>query len=309
MSSSDVSAPHLRDALPEIPWRESDAAHWIRMPWTKLEQYYQQLSLASLVGAEARGAWPIWQALRLDPRSREAHRFTQVLIDEALDTDQGLDELLFRVHAVVDTLLRALPLVTQSESPAMSQQSRLVMRRAACLTTAIALLYHEHSAWRDPVTPCGNRWAIKQRLRELIREAQPFRLDFIDVDHFKEVNDRWGHWVGDSVLLALVHAWQNRLPPCSWLGRWGGDEFLLLTSSEGLNYPISLMLCQPVTVLSDGHRQITVHASVGTSEYPRDGQTVAALMQRADERLYAAKRQRGTPWSPSPGDSAKEEMP
>jgi diguanylate cyclase len=87
----------------------------------------------------------------------------------------------------------------------------------------------------DPLTELPNRRLINDRLRQLTRRQRPFSLALLDIDHFKWVNDRYGHDIGDSLLVAITSAMGQSLRRYDLCGRWGGEEFLLVLADTGLD--------------------------------------------------------------------------
>jgi len=115
----------------------------------------------------------------------------------------------------------------------------------------------------------------------------------IDIDHFKEVNDTYGHLAGDSVLRDLAGIMQKRLRPDDELGRYGGEEFCAIlpeTSLEG-----AAKIGEELRSLVEGHafmvegEQIKVTISIGIAELKK-GMDIKAFYKSADEMLYQAKR-------------------
>jgi len=167
------------------------------------------------------------------------------------------------------------------------------------------LLYNEilqqelHTLARiDPLTGVSNRLAIDeataQLLERAVRQRQSLGVLMLDADHFKSVNDRFGHGSGDKVLRALVSRIRATLRETDVIGRVGGEEFVVL--SPGLDLPAALQLgerirlmVQSTPILIDDHMlQLTVSVGVAVAAPgERDG---AAVLQRADKALYAAKR-------------------
>lgn len=152
----------------------------------------------------------------------------------------------------------------------------------------------------DPLTHLPNRLLGLSRLEHAIEQAERDQLAiavlYLDLDHFKTINDSLGHPVGDQVLQLLAQRLRERLRGKDTLARLGGDEFLVIL--ERLETPdeaarvgqcILDLLHQPVR-LPDG-RDIYVGGSLGISLYPEDGQTPHELVQHADTALYAAKKQ------------------
>lgn len=156
----------------------------------------------------------------------------------------------------------------------------------------------DHLAHHDPLTSLPNRRMVEARLAEALDRADRSGLVcavlFVDLDHFKNINDGLGHEVGDAVLRAVAQRLSDDLRAGDLVGRMGGDEFVVVC--EGLHGeadadPIAAKLQaqfqQPV--LHQG-LPIQVHASVGISLYPRDGHDVRSLLADADAAMYRAKQ-------------------
>ena len=149
---------------------------------------------------------------------------------------------------------------------------------------------------RDPLTQVLNRRAILARLRaRLERERErPFCLVMADMDHFKAVNDRYGHPVGDAVLRESVRRMRAALRGPDLVGRYGGEEFLILLDGATLDTALEVaerirrhLEATPIHV--DGHR-IPMTVSQGVAQW-LPGEPLEALVQRADRALYRAKQQ------------------
>lgn len=157
-------------------------------------------------------------------------------------------------------------------------------------------------AFHDGVAGCANRRATARRLAYLVRRKKPFLVIFADLDHFKTINDIFGHGAGDVVLRTMAERWRQLLRPGDWLGRWGGDEFLLLIHDhltrdavDRIRYRLARTTEEPVAV--EGCPAIAVSASFGSAWYPDDGTTAEAVLAVADQRLYRAKDQDAIPSS------------
>lgn len=179
----------------------------------------------------------------------------------------------------------------------------------------------QHRATHDALTGIYNRDHLYQQLVEaearFRRYAAPFSLILMDVDHFKAVNDRHGHTVGDRVLKTLVQRIQDSLRESDVLGRWGGEEFLVLapeTDAGGaLELAERIRLAVADTRFPDaGH--ITVSLGVAAC---RRGASIDTLIVEADRAMYLAKEQgrnqvqpsadTGTPIQPDPASPGKAE--
>jgi diguanylate cyclase (GGDEF)-like protein len=140
---------------------------------------------------------------------------------------------------------------------------------------------------------------MQERLQEVIRESAstPLALVVLNLDHFKEVNDSFGHLAGDELLKQLGTRLQVSLRREDFVARLGGDEFGVILSgatpaiAARLAEKLSAALEQPFTV--QGHA-LAVEASMGVATYPEHGITAEGLMRRADIALHVAKRTPGT---------------
>lgn len=146
----------------------------------------------------------------------------------------------------------------------------------------------------DPLTGLANRRALIERLERQAAEAgagQGFSVAMIDLDNFKRVNDSLGHAAGDVVLQALSDLLAARVPAAALVGRWGGEEFLIVMDSSGPALsPWCEMLradIERLTVDCNG-RQLRVTASIGTAVH-EPALSYEDTLRAADRALYAAK--------------------
>jgi diguanylate cyclase (GGDEF)-like protein len=150
----------------------------------------------------------------------------------------------------------------------------------------------------DPLTGVNNRRALVEVIDHALDAAagagRPLGLVMLDADHFKAVNDRFGHSGGDKVLLSLVDHVQPVLGRHDVLGRIGGEEFVVLSPGSGLSQTRALgerirAAVESMQLELDGH-VLEMTVSVGVTAVVPGEDDVAALLQRADRALYAAKR-------------------
>ena len=155
-----------------------------------------------------------------------------------------------------------------------------------------------YRASHDSLTGLPNRAYIQQRLENLHRSAEAQGLAYsvllLDLDHFKIVNDRFGHATGDQVLAQAGRRIAHNVRELDTLGRWGGEEFLCLLPEVGRSLAEEIaeriragLEAQPVEFQG---RQIRVTSSIGVTTYPDDGLDPDALLAKADSALYEAKR-------------------
>jgi len=165
-------------------------------------------------------------------------------------------------------------------------------------------------ASRDGLTGVWNRGRLEEQgrfeVQRFERYGHPLSLVFMDLDHFKRVNDQHGHGVGDRVLKAFCAAAQGCLRSTDRLGRWGGEEFLLLVPNTVLASALPLAeRVRAALAAWDFGAAGPVTASLGVAQC-RAGDTWETLVARADDALYRAKvagRNR-VEAEPAPGDQA-----
>ena len=156
----------------------------------------------------------------------------------------------------------------------------------------------EYLATHDALTDLPNRNLFNDRARQAISHAERTEMGlgvlFIDLDHFKYVNDGYGHPVGDALLKVVAHELSSLMRQSDTVARLGGDEFVILLS-DLKNAPFDAStaarkvldrFARPMVV---GDHQFTVTASIGISIYPTDGQDLEGLLMNADAAMYRAK--------------------
>ena len=158
-----------------------------------------------------------------------------------------------------------------------------------------ALTTIDHQAHFDPITDLPNRRAFVDYLNQLTQKGreQHFAILFIDLDHFKEVNDNLGHDAGDELLTSVAERLQSQLRGTDFIARIGGDEFVVIinrfTSHQVINdlaTQINRHLSEPFSLRQN---QIQTTCSIGIALYPDDGLQAAELLKNADLAMYAAK--------------------
>nr|WP_320049558.1 sensor domain-containing diguanylate cyclase [uncultured Desulfuromonas sp.] len=201
-------------------------------------------------------------------------------------------------------------MVEQSEEPVLrSIRLTLLLNIAICLsiTLIVTWLLHltisryqkrlEEMALTDKLTGIANRQALDLYLHQWFREQQrhqvPFSIILFDLDNFKQINDTHGHMAGDKVLQSVAETATSVLRDSDILGRWGGEEFLVLLKHCALEDAVkraeSIRLSiQALAVINE---QQTMHttASFGIVEY-LDQDNHDSLLQRVDQALYIAKQ-------------------
>lgn len=157
----------------------------------------------------------------------------------------------------------------------------------------------EHMASHDELTGLYNRRHLNEMLRTEVARAtryrRPLALLMIDVDHFKSINDRFGHRAGDDVLRGLSRLLRAQLRTMDVCARFGGEELTVLLPEmveDGamiVAERLRVTIANHAFAIADDEQPITVTVSIGVATLPGDADTDGALMQAADRALYAAK--------------------
>ena len=184
-------------------------------------------------------------------------------------------------------------------APACEVGRRLVELNDRLVETNAQLLDAKHEleiiASTDTLTGIPNRYAILKDLEREVerasREGGPLGLGMLDIDHFKLVNDTFGHAAGDAVLCAVVSRVLGVMRPYDGFGRFGGEEFLVLVpgSAEKELADVLERIRRAVgsaPVVVDGHETVVTVSGGGAV---RGGESVDGLIARADAALYEAK--------------------
>ncbi|CAA9471740.1 MAG: Circadian input kinase A [uncultured Solirubrobacteraceae bacterium] len=156
---------------------------------------------------------------------------------------------------------------------------------------------HQALAETDGLTGVANRRTSREALGQLTRLAgrfnQPLCLVELDLDHLKNINDRYGHAAGDGVLQRLGELLLRSFPGDDVVSRWGGEEFVVgmygMTRWDGVQRVAELLESFRAEEFRAGDERFHVSFSAGVSQYPEDGQDVEALYHTADEALFRAK--------------------
>jgi diguanylate cyclase (GGDEF)-like protein len=157
----------------------------------------------------------------------------------------------------------------------------------------------KHIAVTDELTGLKNRRQIIEQMNKeyqrAVRTGGTLSLILLDIDHFKRVNDSYGHAVGDRVLRAVAEEMQDGLRTYDLLGRIGGEEFLIASPGSALDEAAGLAdrIRQKIKgrTIQDRTREITVTVSAGVTSLSEQDASADAILQRADEALYLAKQQ------------------
>ena len=146
----------------------------------------------------------------------------------------------------------------------------------------------------DALTGLANRRYLMQRLERLVAQGVPLAVMFIDLDGFKPINDEYGHDVGDEALRIVSERMGACIRESDVLCRLGGDEFVILFTGlsdpevlKGRGDKVLEMVGTPMWI---GGNRLRMGASIGISVFPKDGGDAEAILNAADEAMYAAKQ-------------------
>jgi len=155
----------------------------------------------------------------------------------------------------------------------------------------------ERVATQDLVTGVANRYKAERQLQARIERARNLSVAMFDLDNFKQINDRYGHPAGDTLLKQFATELRTFFRATDIVSRWGGDEFLVIVDCGDEEVRDRI---EPVRkwvegdyniVIGSETRKVGVHASIGVASW-RAGETGAALVARADAAMYEEKTRR-----------------
>jgi len=171
-------------------------------------------------------------------------------------------------------------------------------------------------AFNDALTGLPNRVLFNDRIEQTIATARRYNRGFavmyVDVDHFKTINDKYGHAVGDAALQELAHRLRLATRESDTISRFGGDEFVILqpivdgaSDAADLARKLNVAMQEPVVIDGVPHK---VRLSMGIALYPSDGMTIEALMEAADRALYRAKKEGRNRWCFADAETARRTL-
>ena len=176
-------------------------------------------------------------------------------------------------------------------SVALSSRIRLIQAQKLDLQRKAGRF--QHAAQTDPLTGLANRAGLEERAGQLFAGPGPHGLMMLDLDQFKPVNDAFGHQVGDQVLVVVARRLLAAVRDQDTVARVGGDEFVVLVdgvSDRALLLAqanrIQAVIREPVSFPQGAAR---LEVSLGVAIYPQDGDTLQALVARADQAMYQSK--------------------
>lgn len=152
-------------------------------------------------------------------------------------------------------------------------------------------------ALHDALTGLPNRVLLEERLDQGLIQAKrhgwKLAVLFVDIDNFKNINDSYGHDLGDKVLLTVADRLQSAIRREDTVSRWGGDEFVCLLLEVKQEADVALLAKFIVKRISEGLEFsgtiLSTRVSIGIAIYPEDGETAGKLFKNADTAMYKAK--------------------
>jgi len=261
----------------------------------RLESFQSNLQAASAGHADSRSA-----AQAMDTQIREQVDGLQSSVQEAAD----LDDLKHVLENHLEVLLGTMDQHRQQRD----EREQEVAARLQSLAERVAHMEQEAQGFRehleeqrqkaliDPLTGLPNRAAWSERLEYEIGQWQKhgntLMLAMLDLDHFKRINDNYGHLAGDKVLKIIANVLRKRLRPTDFIARFGGEEFVLLMPStvpaDGMKLLETLRASIEACPFHFRGEPVTVTLSIGLATF-RHGEHGDVVLKRADQALYRAK--------------------
>lgn len=217
--------------------------------------------------------------------------FEIVLINEYIKTNDPFFALLAAIFVLCEGLLFLKALINARTSiHTIILQEKL---KNEVIVSSEAKKQIEYLAYHDQLTGVWNRHYIQMQLEALHRKEKVFGIILLDINYFKQINDTYGHSFGDGFLIQFVKIIQSALPNDALLGRFGGDEFIVLLPActniilEETKLSLKTLLAKTYTIETI---EINGSTSIGTALYPKNAQNIETLIHFADKSMYADKR-------------------
>ncbi len=261
----------------------------------RLEAFQGHLQVASDGHADSRSA-----ARELDTQIREQVDGLQSSVQEAADLDS--------LKQVLESHLEGLLGTMDQHQQQRDQREHEVAERLKGLAERVANMEQEAQGYRehlevqrqkaliDPLTGLPNRAAWSERLDHEVntwhQRGNSLSLAMLDLDHFKRINDGYGHLAGDKVLKIIASVLGKRLRPSDFIARFGGEEFVLLMPDSPLEDALAVgeMLRAAIEACPFHFKgePVTITVSMGVAQF-QPGERSDLALKRADEALYRAK--------------------
>jgi diguanylate cyclase (GGDEF)-like protein len=197
----------------------------------------------------------------------------------------------------IDIVLEGFRTLQSGIDQHIANLDRLVAERTVKLEQAMAEI-HVLSI-TDPLTHCFNRRLFNERIVQEFERAKryerPLSLIFCDIDHFKNINDTFGHAAGDEILIQVADCYRDGLrADIDWVARYGGEEFVIVLPETELESARATAERRRAAIAARGFtsagQTLRVTSSFGVSQLQAD-ESVEAFLNRADRAVYQAKAQ------------------
>jgi len=223
--------------------------------------------------------------------------------EKARQISQNHENLGEQIQAPIFKEMKELTEAFNAMSTALGKQvdelETRVRERTAELEAAKEKI--QEMAEHDSLTGLPNRRLLNRQFENAVGPVRDnsdrIALLMIDLDNYKEINNSFGHLVGDEVLQKVGQRFKEVLREGDLISRWGGDEFVILLydifRKEDIEVVLDKLFSAFKAPLTAGDREFTVQMSVGIAIYPQDGTNMEQMMQHADTALYQAKEEPG----------------
>ncbi|MEP6888861.1 MAG: diguanylate cyclase [Nitrospirales bacterium] len=220
------------------------------------------------------------------------------ILSQSQDIESKVEACVDDLQAVNTALGQEITERTQLERALSNTQAELCDTKVLLSVTQVAEELANRRGLHDGLTGLPNRALLEDRLEQAVadarRHAWTLAVMFIDLDHFKDINDSYGHQVGDTVLRMVAGRLKTALRAGDTVSRQGGDEFVCLMQEIKEEADVAHIATKVIdgisTICALEGATITVRPSIGIALYPRDGDTPALLLKRADAAMYRAKQ-------------------
>ncbi len=236
---------------------------------------------------------------KVDPHSSSGRRSSRPSLEDLMESSPDFVAPVFGVSGIIGALVIAgCPFPLEEERIHMSMLSDLL---SMALQNATHLDLSKDGKWVDQLTGVANRFYFQQRFETEIRRTENYRqalaLFMFDIDEFKKINDTYGHYAGDVVIRKIAELVKKNTRSSDLVGRYGGDEFMVLITSTTKDQTISFAehLREKISTTdiaipgTDVLVRITI--SGGLAMFPTHGQSTTELFRAADDALFESKRQ------------------
>jgi diguanylate cyclase len=220
-----------------------------------------------------------------------SHRFNDLI--GHLETIADLDDLTVVRSSIVK---QAAQLKHSVDQMARESQQLVASLKSEVSTYEDRLRSIENLILRDELTRVANRRSIEDRMRRNIEKQQPFCLVMLDLNHFKKVNDQHGHLAGDELIKQFAKELQLNTRSVDMVGRWGGDEFVLVLSCNRAGALLQIdrikdWVFGKYTIQVGAMKksiEILLDASIGVADW-HPGDTIEQIIEKADRAMYREK--------------------